>query len=201
MHWQIEAFPRCTHHVFLSHCREDRNDLVFPLRELLRANDFIPWLDQHDYPTGHASFEALRHGILRCRHVVFLVTENMLNQPRGWGIVELAWAELLQENLRVPGGVLQIVALPLVFVQQNHEGLLRSAWKSVHDRAEFFDTARDADRVEWAFRKIFNFVASQEELGADYALLQAQDPLLSDRLQFRAGLLDRVTARYPPHAH
>ncbi len=52
MLWQIQSFPSCTHHVFLSHCREDREWLVFPLEEELRRRGVIPWLDRHEYPYG-----------------------------------------------------------------------------------------------------------------------------------------------------
>src|SRR6266852_341518 len=137
MQWLLRSFPFCTHHVFLSHCREDRDWLVFPLYEALRHEGVIPWLDEHDYPYGRTSFEALRDGVLRCRHIVFLVTLGMLAQPRGWGIVELAWADLLQENLREAGGVLQNVILPLFFLPHDDPNLPRSAWQPLRDRAAF----------------------------------------------------------------
>lgn len=42
----------------------------------------------------------------------------MLDQPCGWSVVELAWAELIQENLRLPGATLQTIVLPLFLL--NH---------------------------------------------------------------------------------
>jgi len=68
MLWQLRSFPACTHHVFLSHCSEDRASLVMPLYEALQAQGIIPWLDLHDYPYGSRSFEALRNGVLWSRH-------------------------------------------------------------------------------------------------------------------------------------
>ena len=29
--WRVQSLPRCTHHVFLSHCAEDRVRLVQPV--------------------------------------------------------------------------------------------------------------------------------------------------------------------------
>jgi hypothetical protein len=196
MLWQIRFFPFCTHHVFLSHCREDRDSLVFPLFRALNEHGIIAWLDRHDYPYGRASFEALRDGMLKCRHVVFLITQKMLSQPRGWGIVELAWAELLQENLREAGGVLQTVALPLFFLDQGHPRLMRSAWQTLHDRAVFY-RRRDGGRVAWAARQVSAFVLREAQRGLDNALWLQQDAHARERLGARQGLLDRITARHP----
>jgi hypothetical protein len=81
--WTIESFPPCTHHVFLSHSAEDRQELVVPVFELLSRRGVMPWLDRHDYPYGRGSRAALRDSILPCRHTVFFVTPAMLRQPRG----------------------------------------------------------------------------------------------------------------------
>ena len=83
MHWEIQFFPLCTHHVFLSHCREDRQWLLHDVCEELQRREVIPWFDQHDYPYGRASFQALRDCVLKSRHVVFFVTDAMLSQARG----------------------------------------------------------------------------------------------------------------------
>ncbi|HEX7380139.1 MAG TPA: toll/interleukin-1 receptor domain-containing protein [Pirellulales bacterium] len=138
MLWQIQFFPFCTQHIFLSHCCEDREDFVFPLCGALERRRVIVWLDQHNYPYGRTSFQALRDGILKSRHVVFLVTEAMLEQRRGWSTVELAWADLLQENLRELGGILQTVSLPIMLVPPDDPRLRRSAWFPCVDRAVFY---------------------------------------------------------------
>ena len=115
MFWQIQSFPACTHYVFLSHCGEDREWLVLPLYERLQSLGIVPWLDRHDYPFGRTSLEALRDGVLKSGRII-LVTKAMLEQSRGWSVVELAWAELLQDNLREAGAALQNVSLPLFFL-------------------------------------------------------------------------------------
>lgn len=199
MLWQLQFFPACTHHVFLSHCHEDREWLVIPLYEALRQEAIIPWLDRHDYPYGRTSFAALRDSVLKCRHTVFLVTRGMLAQPRGWGIVELAWADLLQENLHEPGGVLQTIILPLFFLPQDDEQLPRSVWQSVRDRAAFH-RPEDGDAVTWAVRQIGEFIGREAEQGLDNVTWLQQDSHAHARLQARPGLIDRVIARYPTPA-
>lgn len=196
MLWQIRFFPRCSHHVFLSHCREDRDWLVFPLYETLQRSGIIPWLDCHDYPYGRTSFEALRDGVLKCRHTVFLVTTAMLDQPRGWSIVELAWAELIQENLRVAGATLQTISLPLFFLDYADGRMARSAWHPLRDRAVFHQP-RQGDPVDWAARQIQDFVLREAQRAQDLAEGVQRDDRLRDQLADPPGLLDRVTARYP----
>jgi len=196
MLWRVEFFPFCTHHVFLSHCREDRDTLVFPLYEALHGRGIMPWLDRHEYPYGRTSFEALRDGVLKSRHCVFLVTEAMLAQPRGWSAVELAWADLLQENLREPGGALQIVALPLFFVDPGAGPVLRSAWRILLDRAPVCRVA-DGDPVAWARNQIWEFILREQERGEDIARWLQADGRARSRLNLRRGLLDRVTCRHP----
>lgn len=199
MQWQLQFFPVCTYHVFLSHCREDREWLAFPLYERLQQEGIIPWLDRHDYPYGRTSLSALRDGVLKCRHTVFLVTSAMLDQPRGWGTVELDWADLLQEDLRESGGVLQNVLLPLFFLASDDQRLLRSAWQSIRDRAAFHHP-RDGDGVTWAARQIGAFLQREAERGLDNGRWLEQDSRARARLESRQGLVDRITARYPSAA-
>ena len=196
MLWQIRFFPRCSHHVFLSHCREDRDWLVFPLFEALQRCGIVPWLDRHDYPYGRTSFEALRDSVLKCRHTIFLVTTAMLDQPRGWSIVELAWAELIQENLRVAGATLQTIALPLFFLDYADGRIARSAWQPLCERAVFHQPRYGAP-VSWATRQIRDFLQREARRGKDVADGVQQDARLRDQLADPPGLFDRVTARYP----
>jgi hypothetical protein len=169
MLWHLRFFPVCTHHVFLSHCREDRERLVFPLYTALQQKQVVPWLDQHDYPYGRTSFAALRDEVLKCRHTVFLVTEEMLAQSRGWCVVELAWADVVQENLREAGGVLQNIILPLFFLPQNHELLPRTVWQSVRDRGVFY-RQEDGDELTWAVDQIAGFLGREASRGLDITL-------------------------------
>jgi hypothetical protein len=196
MYWQVQFLPQCTHHVFLSHCREDRDWLVRPLNAALQSKAITTWLDLHDYPYGRTSLGGLRDGVLKSRHTVFLVTQAMLTQPRGWTVVELAWTHLLQENLCEAGGEMQTVALPLFFVERGSESLLRSAWQAVRDRGAFH-TPADGDPVAWATRQIIAFLLRQEERGLDNARWLAEDSQAQTRLDSRQGLIDRLTARHP----
>lgn len=197
MLWQLPFFPPCKYHVFLSHCREDRDWLVHPLFEALRRQGVIPWLDLHDYPYGRTSFSELRDSILKCRHTIFLVTKAVLAQGRGWCIVELAWADLLQENLKETGGELQAVSLPLFFLDPGDTYLLRSAWQAIRDRGAVHQP-ENGEPVEWALRRIYEFVIQEEERGMDVKKWLEQDSHFRARLQQREGLIDRITARYPP---
>ena len=100
MFWQITSFPKCEHHAFLSHCAEDRAVLVRPVYDRLLAAGVVPWLDQEHYYYGRDSRAALRDGILRSRHVVFFITDAMLDTPRGWCVFELAMTEVAELNFR-----------------------------------------------------------------------------------------------------
>jgi hypothetical protein len=193
------VFPACTHHVFLSHCREDREWLVFPLYEALQARQIIPWLGQHDYPYGRTSFAALRDEIVKCRHTVFLITEGMLAQSRGWGIIELAWADLLQENLHEAGGVLQNIVLPLFFLPPDHALLPRTAWQAVRDRGVFHKPEHGPEAA-WAVHQIAEFLTREAERGLINAAWLRHDSHARARLNTRPGLLNRIKALHPTPA-
>ena len=199
MFWQLQFFPRCRWHVFLSHCREDMEWLIDPLYEALRQEAIIPWLDRHDYPYGRPSLNALRDGVLKCRHTVFLVTDAMLDQPRGWGIVELVWAYLLEENLREADEDLQTIVLPLFFLRRDDERILRSVWQSIHDRAAFH-RPQDGAPVAWALHQISSFLQRGEERGLDLAAWLESDSRAYARLKKRPGLIERITNLHPTPA-
>jgi TIR domain len=132
--WRVRHLPRCTHHVFLSHCAEDRQRLVKPVCTALVNARYSPWLDQHHYPAGQGAFEALREGILKCRHVVYFVAAPFLSQGRGWNSVENAYANLLQENLHFSSLEVCHIQFPLFFVPNPHVVLQRSAWGPMLNR-------------------------------------------------------------------
>jgi hypothetical protein len=194
--WEIQFYPKCTHHVFLSHCAEDRNELVFPLFERLRAGGIIPWLDRHDYPYGRNSRAALRDAILSCRHVAFLITDAMLASARGWCVQELAWAELLQDNLLQTGGpTLLNVSLPLYFVRQDDPRLPRSVWQACRDKGPVCPAG--VDRVGWAFDHIRAFLERESRLATELRQFARTNPPFRSKLQGRSGFRDRVT-RFDP---
>src|SRR5262249_13519760 len=152
--WSVRHLPRCTHHVFLSHCAEDRDRLVQPVYTALENGKYSPWFDKHHYPAGQGAFEALREGILHCRHVVYFVTARFLAQGRGWSSVENAYANLLQENLRFGSLELCHVQFPLFFVPQDYAILHRSAWRPLIDRGRFYPPGRmDGGAVNWAVQE------------------------------------------------
>jgi hypothetical protein len=174
--WTVRRLPRCTHHVFLSHCAEDRERLVRPVFRALRSARYIPWYDEHHYPVGQGAFEALREGILASRHMVHFVTARFLSQGRGWNSAENAYANLLQENLHFPAKELCHIHLPLFFVSPSQPVLQRSAWRTLVERGRFYPNSRvDSSAAEWAVQEIATFVRRQERRGAALAH-EAQRP-------------------------
>ena len=197
MFWTLSSFPTCQWHVFLSHCREDRVDLVSPLNEQLREAGVIPWLDREDYPYGRDSRTALRDGILRCRHTVLLITNSTLAQARGWTVQELCWAELLQGNLTIPGGFLQNVILPLFFVDRAHPDLCSSVWNVLLDRGQFYEIA-NGDPVPWAKTQVVNFLRREEILTQEMATRSKRDAIFRAGLKARPDGLRRRVTQFDP---
>lgn len=193
--WTISHFPACQFHVFLSHCDEDRQWLA--LRERLEALGISAWVDRHHYPAGMTPFEALREAILKCRHVVYLVTEAMLSQGRGWSVVEKSYAGLLQDSLTEDGLELSHVELPLFFLSMRNADLPRAVWNSIRYRGRF--SPGHADYVAWAAEEIRRFVADEKGRGLEFARDLDRDLRFRERLDGRnqPGLIDRICARYP----
>ena len=195
--WKVERLPRCTHHVFLSHCAEDRVRLVQPVFDVLEDNAYGPWLDHHHYPRGQGAFAALREGIMRCRHVVYFVTASFLSQGRGWNSVELAYANLLQENLSFRLELCHI-QFPLFFVPQDKAGLLRSAWGPLVERGRFYPPGRvDSGAVRWATQQIMAFIRQEERRGASLVDQVKNDPSLQPFLEYEPHLLKRIMCGDP----
>jgi hypothetical protein len=197
--WRVTSLPRCTHHAFLSHCAEDRARLVLPVFQSLEIAGYSPWLDQHHYPAGQDAFEALREGIVRCRHIVYFVTGKFLDQGRGWNSVEIAYSSLLQANLHRHGTELCHIQLPLIFIPKNHPTLVRSAWGPLVQRARFYAPARvDAGAVNWAAQEIIKFTKQEEVRGASLAVQVQQDPGFGQLLGNEPNLLRRIMYADPP---
>ena len=194
MFWQVTGFPPCSHHAFLSHSQEDRESLVLPVQKALRDRGLVTWIDQDDYSYGRSSRDALRHGILCSRHVIFFVTDAMLASPRGWCVLELALTELLESNMQISGGQLANIALPLFLVPQDDARLPRSVWQVGRDRGHFYRPAHDGSPVEWCHREIVNFLDRERQLFDQ----TKRDKLLAKQIRSRPGLFERVTLNLPP---
>lgn len=192
--WIISHFPRCEFHVFLSHCAEDRAWLVRPLFEQLKRRRIIPWIDWHHYPSGTDPYEALRDNILRCRHVVYLITEAMLTQGRGWVLLEKAFAGLLQDNLRYSSMELCHVELPLCFLPRPHAILPRSAWQPIVPKGRFSPLGNE---IDWAAAEIERFVIQEQRRALDISTSGHHDPDVRAWINARAGLADRIFGAYP----
>src|SRR5260370_15745742 len=175
--WGIRHLPRCTHHVFLSHCAEDRDRLVQPVYNALENARYFPWFDKHHYPAGQGAFEALREGILHCRHVVYFVTAPFLAQGRGWNSIEHGYANLLQENLHFRSLELCHIQFPLFFLPHGHALLQRSAWWPLVHRVRRYPPGRvDSAAVTWATQEITAFIRQEERRGASLPEQIANDP-------------------------
>ena len=196
MFWQITSFPTCGHHVFLSHCAEDREDLVLRVYDDLQQRGVVPWLDQADYSYGRDSRTALRDGLLKSRHVVFFVTLAMMDHRRGWCPMELAYADLIQANLFYQGGPLLNVVLPLFFLDPADPELLRTVGGALRDRGRFHRPS-DGDAALWAVDQIVSFLRREQELARELAEVAIPGRGVYDDLAGRPGLLARVTTFDP----
>jgi hypothetical protein len=197
MFWKVDSFPDCKHHVFLSHSREDHDGLVRPVAKRLQKESVECWLDREDYYHGRDSRTALKHGILLSRHAVFFITDAMLDSPRGWCVMELAYSELLQSNLTQAGGPLATTILPLFFVSQNDERLPRSVWQLIRDRGLFCDASGPAALRTWCADQILEFLRREQTLAIQMKHHALESEPFRKSLQTTPGLIRRVTAFHP----
>jgi hypothetical protein len=196
MFWTITAYPRCEHHVFLSHCALDRPGLVHPVYNRLQTLGIIPWLDRDHYYYGRDSRTALRDGLLKSRHVVFFVTLGMMDYRRGWCPMELAYSDLLQANMAYMGGPLLNYQLPLFFIDPTNLELAKTIWSLPRDWGRFHHP-RDGDPVDWAVGQIVDFLHREQNLALDMARVIIPGQQVHADLMTRPGLIDRVT-RFDP---
>ena len=199
MNWLIGSYPKCTHHVFLSHCAEDREQLVLPVAAALRAHGVEPWVDRHNYPHGRPSREALRSSLLKCRHAVFFITEAMLASPRGWCVLELAYAELIQANLTRGTLPLVNVVMPLFFGTMRHEALERSVWRRLLDSAVPLPIEDAASSIQSAADAVHDFLLREQEHRSDVAEKIRGEAALSDELNLIQGKRNRCFKFQPSY--
>lgn len=199
MSWVATFYPACRYHVFLSHSRENHDDLVRPVFDRLVERRIEPWIDRHHYAYGADSRTALQSALIECRHVVFFVTDQMIASPRGWCVLELAYAELLQRNLSTSAGPLTNVFLPLYFVPQSHPLLPRTVWQAARDRGAFHDPAGGLDRVSWATDEILAFLRREQRSVKQLATRVRTDSSFGESIATPPGLRRRVT-KFDPQA-
>jgi TIR domain len=189
----IDHFPRCTHHVFLSHTGRDKADLILPVYERLRSEGIIPWIDRHDYEYGRDSLVALGDGILNCRHVIFFLTPEMLANPKGWCPAELVYADLVQRNLRTPGADLVNVILPLIFLPNPSEALPGTVWRTLWDRGPSCRPEQTPDKVTWAVNEIRRFLRNEQRRAEQFERRCKREKTFRELLTSRPGMRERVT--------
>jgi|GEM_PF-3157154 len=197
--WKIEHWPRCGFHVFLSHCAEDREALILPVREELEKKGILTWVDRHNYPLGRDPYELLQDEILRCRHVVYFITRASLRQGRGWSAVEKAYAAVIQRELHFRGDVVHF-ELPLFFVTRDDETFRRSIWRTIQDRGLFFGGSARARKkmVAWAVDRISTFVTQEQIWAQEIADRIDGDEELAAIFKRDRHLYDRIIAADPP---
>lgn len=198
--WQISHWPKCEFHVFLSHCAEDRDRFVIPLRQELERRQILSWIDRHHFPSGTAAYEAIREGLLKCRHIVYLVTPETLKRARGWVAVEKTYGDLIQSRFRDQELELSHVELPLYFVPQDDVILSRSIWQTVREKGKFYADGKVATKraVTWAADQIEAFVIQEERRGSTIADNITHDPEMWTKYGHDVNFLQRVAASDPP---
>lgn len=197
--WRITKWPRCEFHVFLSHCAEDRERIILPVMEQLAERGIIAWIDRHHYPLGTGGHEALREGLLKCRHIVYFITRAALKQGRGWMSVERAYGSLIQSQFVNPGCELSHIELPLIFVPPDDTCYLRSIWRSVHDKGKSVKKGSKVQtRVTWAVTQIERFLV-QEQVRASHLVESLEnDPDYQARFVAEPNILRRIALLDPP---
>ena len=193
MAFLVDSFPRCTHHVFLSHTGLDKADLVVPVYQQLRTMGIIPWIDRHDFAYGRDSLVSLEEGVMFSRHVVFFLTPSMLANPKGWCPVELGYADLLQRNLRGNGIDWVNVMLPLIFLPEPNTTLPGTVWRTLADRGATHRPDRDPDRVTWAVETIHRFLLTEKRRAEQLERRAKKEKPFRDSLTRTTGLKERVT--------
>ncbi|MCE9604159.1 MAG: toll/interleukin-1 receptor domain-containing protein [Planctomycetia bacterium] len=204
--WQIDFWPECTKHAFLSHCAEDRANLVSPVFEELERRKIAGWFDRHHYPAGRDSFETLREELLGTRHVVYFITPAMLNQGRGWTQIERGYSATIQQLLRYEDIELAHVELPLLFADSTDDVFQRLVYRSLIDKSlrcnipilDAADGYWGRNHVEWAADAIESFVHQEEQWAINLAVRFAQDSHLQERFATDDNRRRRILAESPP---
>ena len=172
--------------------------MVEPVHQAMEEQGVISWYDQNDYSYGRPSRAVLRDGILKSRHTVFFITTALLASPRGWCVIELALAEILQANLQTRGGQLANPILPLYFVEQGDERLPRSVWQDLRDLGRFAPSSSIPESINWAANEIVEFLKREQQLAKDWSSILRRDEELKATLKAIQGLSERAI-RFDPN--
>ncbi len=165
--------------------------------EALITKGIKPFIDIEAYYYGRDSRTALRDGVLNSRHMIFFVTDAMLESSRGWCVLELAFAELLDANLTHRGGRLANVILPLFLVPQSDARLPRSVWQLARDRGRFFEASSGLTEVAWCVTEICQFLTRESRLCKHMLEACKSDDGFAEQLKKTHGLFDRMTKFQP----
>jgi replicative DNA helicase len=66
--------------VFISHASEDKDDLVRPLAEQLRARDLKVWLDETELKLGDSLRRSIDHGLSKSRYGLVILSPDFLRK-------------------------------------------------------------------------------------------------------------------------
>jgi TIR domain len=197
--WYIEQWPILGFDAFLSHCAEDRETLVIPVYERLRELGVLPWFDRHNFPIAIEPFNALRTNLLRCRHVVYFITRNLLKQGRGWCAAERSLADLVQRQFQIATSSMWTFELPLLLVDPTDPMFLRSSYAPLLPRAQSYTQRqqRGQSRVDWIVAMIQRLLQQQHSETDRLADQLNDDPNLSQFVDGRSGLRKRLSSHLP----
>ena len=197
--WFIEQWPVLGFDAFLSHCAEDRETLVTPVCERLQELGVLPWFDQHDFPIANDPFDAMRTNLLRCRHVVYIITPNLLKQGRGWCATERSLAELVQRQFQFAASSLWTFELPLLLVNPTEPKFLRSTYAPLLPRAQSYTHRRQRgqSRVDWVVAMIQRLLQQQHSETDRLADQLTNEASLSQFVDIRSGLRTRLSSHLP----
>jgi hypothetical protein len=197
--WIIDNWPTCQFHVFLSHVREDTETLIKPLAALLEQHGVIVWGDWKHFGEPRDSLQLLRDKLLKARHVVYILTENALNQGRGWLAAERAYAALIQSALTIEEFRALNVELLLLTLSKSHDLVSQSIWYPLltNSNTVSLTSESQADLITSCCRRIVDLVRDVERNGVHVLEAIQEDPMLSYRLRLTSELEDRLTGAAP----
>lgn len=200
--WEIDFWPECPYHVFLSHCQEDREQLVVPVFNELKRRRLIPRIDRHHYPLARDALQALRDALLRCRHVVYFLTPAALANGRGWMAVERSFCDAIQRRM-VYGDEISHLELPLLFVPLADPSFQRSIWRILADKCRIVDVSPaepsgwGAAHIQWSADMIERFVIQEERWALEISDRMREDTLLQQHF-IDPNLRGRIICSSPP---